>query len=47
MQPPRIPVPYHYRDRLTVHLQKLKSEDIIEDVALSEPIDCVLNVVIS
>ena len=47
MQPPRIPVPYHYRDRLAVHLQKLKSEDIIDDVAPSEPIDCVLNVLIS
>ena len=47
MQSRRILMPYHYRDRLTVHLQTLKFGDIIEYVAPSEPIDCVLNVVIS
>ena len=46
-QPPHIPVPYHYRDCLAIHLQKFKSEDIMEDVAPSEPIDCVLTIVIS
>ena len=47
IQPPRYPVPYHYRERLTNHLEKLKAEGVIEDVEPSEPIDCVLNVAIS
>ena len=46
-QPPRYPVPYHYRERLSAHLSKLKAEDIIEDVDPAERIDCVLNVTIS
>ena len=46
-QPPRLPVPYHYQERVAAHLRKLKSEDIIEDVDPSERIDCVLNIVVS
>ena len=46
-QPPRYPVPYFYRERLSSHLNKLRSENIIEDVDPSEPIDCILNVTIS
>ena len=47
IQPPRHPVPYHYQDRVATHLRKLKAEDIIEDVDPAEPVDCVLNIVVS
>ena len=47
IQPPRYPVPFHYRERLSTHLKKLRHEGIIEDVEPSEKIDCVLNVTIS
>ena len=40
-------MPYHYQDRLGVHLKKLKKKGIIEDVNPAEPIDCILNVAIS
>lgn len=46
-QPPRYPVPFHYRERVTAHLKKLKSEGIIEDVDPAEPTDCILNLAIS
>lgn len=47
IQPQRYPVPYHYRERLSAHLKKLRHEGIIEDVDPAEKIDCVLNVTIS
>ena len=40
-------MPYHYQERVAAHLQKLKSEDIIEDVEPSDHIDRVLNIVVS
>ena len=46
-QPPRYPVPYHYQDKLTTHLQQLTREGIIEDVHPAEPVDCILNLSIS
>ena len=46
-QPAHYPVPYHYQDRLGVHLKKLTKEDIIEDVHPAEPVDCILNLAIS
>ena len=46
-QPPRYPVPFHYKDRLSTHLDKLRREGVIEDVDPSQPIDCVLNIAIS
>ena len=46
-QPPRYPIPYHYRDRVSSHLDKLRSEGVIEDVNPSEPIDIILNTTIS
>ena len=47
VQPPRYPVPFHYRERLSAHLEKLRTENIIEDVDPAEPVDCILNVTIS
>ena len=47
VQPARYPVPHHYRERLSDHLRKLKSEGVIEDVNPAEPIDCILNIAIS
>jgi len=45
--PPRYGVPFHYQDRLTTHLQKLKQDGVIEDVDPAEPVDCILNLTIS
>ena len=42
-QPQRYPVPYHYQDKLTEHLAKLKEEGIIEVVNPAKPVDCILN----
>ena len=47
VQPQRYPIPYHYREKKSKHLKKLKDENIIEDVDPSEPVDCVLNTAIS
>jgi hypothetical protein len=47
VQPPRHPVPYHYRDRLSKHLDMMRKEGAIEDVDPREPVDAVLNVVIT
>ena len=32
IQPPRFVVPYHYHERFSRHLQKLREEGVIEDV---------------
>ena len=47
VQPPRFTVPYHYQDRLSKHLQKLREDGVIEDVDPREPIDCILNIALS
>ena len=47
VQPPRRPVPYHYRERLSQHLAMMRREGVIEDVDPREPIDAVLNLVIT
>ena len=47
VQPARYPVPYHYQERLTTHLKKLKKEGVVEDVNPAEPTDCILNIAIS
>ena len=47
IQPPRILVPFHYQERLARHLEKLREEEVIEDIDPREPIDCLLNVSIS
>ena len=44
IQPQRYAVPYHYQDRLSQHLQKLREEGVLEDVDPREPIDCILNI---
>ena len=41
IQPPRFAVPYHYHERLSRHLQKLREDGVIEDV------DCFLNIALS
>ena len=46
-QPPYHPVPLHYRDKLSKHLQYLREEGVITDVDPRQPYDCVLNVVIT
>ena len=40
-------VPYHYRERLFKHLAMMRREGISEDVDPREPIDAVLNLVIT
>ena len=47
VQPPRRSVPYHYRERLSKHLDLMRREGVIEDVDPREPIDAVLNLVIT
>ena len=47
IQPQRYAVPYHYQDRLSQHLQKLREEGVLEDVDPREPIDCILNIALS
>ena len=47
MQPARYPVPYHYQERLEVHLKKLKKKGVIEKVNPAESVDCILNTAIS
>ena len=47
MQLARYPVPYHYQERLGVHLKKLEKEGVIEKVNPAEPVDCILNIAIS
>ena len=46
-QPPRRGVPYHYQGRLSQHLDMMRKEGAIEDVNPREPLDCVMNVVIT
>ena len=46
-QPPYHPVPLHYKDKLSKHLQYLREEGVITDVDPRQPYDCVLNVVIT
>ena len=46
-QPPRRGVPYHYQERLSQHLAMMRKEGAIEDVNPREPLDCVMNVVIT
>ena len=46
-QPPRRGVPYHYQGRLSQHLDMMRKEGTIEDVNPREPLDCVMNVVIT
>ena len=47
VQPPRFAVPYHYQERLSKHLEKLREDGVIEDVDPREPIDCILNIALS
>ena len=47
VQPPRRSVPYHYRERLSKHLAMMRREGVSEDVDPREPIDAVLNLVIT
>ena len=46
-QPPYRPIPLHYRDRVSAHLDKLKEEGIITDVDPRKSYDCVMNTVIT
>ena len=36
MLPAKHPVPYHHQERLATHLKKLKAEDMILNIAISE-----------
>jgi hypothetical protein len=47
VQPPRRGVPYHYQERLSQHLALLRKEGAMEEVDPREPIDAVMNVVIT
>jgi hypothetical protein len=47
VQPARYQVPYHYQERLEVHLKKLEKEGVIEKVNPAEAVDCILNIAIS
>ena len=47
VQPAGYPVPYHYQERLTTQLRKLKAEGMIKRVNPAEPVDCILNIAIS
>ena len=47
VQPRHFAVPYHYQEKLSKHLQKLREDGIIEDVDPREPIDCILNIALS
>ena len=47
VQPPRFTVPYHYQEKLSKHLQKLREDRVIEDVDPRGPIDCILNIALS
>ena len=46
-QAARIPVPVHYQEKLSRHLNKLRREGVIDDVDPREAVDCVLNIRIS
>ena len=46
-QPPYRPIPLHYRDRVSAHLNKLREEGIITDVDPRKSYDCVMNTVIT
>ena len=43
----RYPVPYHYQERLAIHLRKLEAEGVVKRVNPAEPVDCILNIAIS
>ena len=47
VQPARYQVPYHYQERLEVHLKKLEKEGVIEKVNPAEAVNCILNIDIS
>lgn len=46
-QPPYRPIPYHYREKISEHLQKLRDEGVITDVDPKKSYDCVMNVVVT
>ena len=46
-QPPRHQVTYHYRDRLSKHIALMRKKGVVEDVNPREPIDAVLNLIIT
>ena len=46
-QPPYRPIPIHYRDKISSHLQKLRDEGIITDVDPRKSYPCVMNTVIT
>ena len=47
IQPPRRWVPYHYREQLSQHLDLMRKEGIIKDVDPKEPVNAILNLVIT
>ena len=47
VQPARYSVPYHYQERLEVHLKKLENEGVIERVNPAEAVDCIFHLAIS
>ena len=46
-QPPYRPIPIHYRDKISSHLQKLRDEGIITNVDPRKSYPCVMNTVIT
>ena len=46
-QPPFRPIPIHYREKISEHLQKLREEGVITDVDPRKPYECVMNTVIT
>ena len=47
IQHPRYTIPYHYQDRLSKHLQKLRDDGVIDDVNPRARSDCILNIALS
>ena len=46
-QPPYRPIPIHYRDKVSAHLQRLRDDRIITDIDPRETYDSVMNTVIT
>ena len=47
IQPHRRGIPYHYRDRLSQHLDMMRKEGAMEDVHPREVVNCTMNLVIT
>ena len=42
-QPPRWPVPHHYRGKLSQNLERMKKEGVIKDMGTREPVNAINN----